>query len=223
MKGTGAWRQGLCVFLLALGMVLGSGVLLYQIWRKPEIAVVIGAAVLGAGLSCWAGSRLMLRLAPGYILRKRLLKVCGRDGALILSRYSGSGSLLEDWDRASEADAETLADVSYMPVRLERCGPGALECSGQWAHARGLELKADACVLLIVSDWFHPIHLMGKITALRHTEDRCELEITPLRALFAERRREFAVPPTPPPAPPASPAGRATGTGGQRDGSGQAL
>ena len=191
MKRTREWKQGGIVFLLALGMVLSSGVLLYWIWREPNIAAVIGAAVLCAGLLCWAGLRLTLRFAPDYTLRRRLNRLCGRENTFILSQYTGSGSLLEDWDWASEADPETLADVSYLSVRLEEQTGPALHFSGRWTYARNLNLEEGSSVLLILSGWSHPTHLMGKITALRHSEDRCELEITLTKALFADRRREF--------------------------------
>ena len=186
--------QGFFVLLLALGMIGGGAALVYCVWRNPNLASALGMLCAVGGTAFWASDALTLRFAPGRIVARRIDKAIQGKWNACLSRYGGSGQLLEEYRKKQQEDGEEGDGTFPCTVCVRaREGRRAVRLSGKGPALRELELREGDQVLLILTGLMQGVFLLGTLERLETGQEDCEIAVVLQKGLICDREQEVSL------------------------------
>ena len=181
-------RQGLVLLLFALGLIFGSVIILYCVWRNPNIAVAIGMLLVVGAVAFWMSDALLFRFAPGRIIRRRIDKAIQGKWSSYLSPYDGSGQLLEEYRKEQEEEGDGIFPCLVILTGREKCQ--RLTLSIKKLDVQQLELKEGRQVLLILSGLTKSISLLGMLDCITEDGENYRASVTLWKGLICDRERE---------------------------------
>lgn len=185
-------RQGSFLLLFALGLIFGSAVLLYCVWRDPNIAVAIGALCVVGAVAFWASDAFMLRFAPERIVQKRIDKAIQGKWNSYLCPYDGSGQLLEKYRKEQEEEeGDGIFPCQVILTGREKCQ--RLTLSIKEKDVQQMELKEEDKVLLILSGLTKGVSLIGTLDHITENGEDHKAGITLWKGLIWDREREVVL------------------------------
>ena len=181
--------RGLLVLLLAAGLILGSGILVYCVWRDPNVAVAIGMLWTVGAVTFWVSDAFVLRFAPGRIVQRRIDRAIQGKWSSCLSPYNGSGQLLEEYQNEPEEAEENDFDPCLVTL-TGRETLHRLTLLIRAADVQRLELREGDRVLLILSGLTKGVFLLGTLNHIEEAGEKCKASVTLWKGLICDRERE---------------------------------